>query len=90
MEILNLVDSESRAMIHALFKLKEESGKMKVYSSNTRQLKETLNKEIFNMIDRMVLLNEFVCNLSKYDDDEIAYMINITELIDGEDGTEKD
>lgn len=83
-EIINLFDSETRAMTFVLMELWETLLKKKYYTKNEEKIKSTLNERLCKVMDTTTALQELVSRLKELDEFDLMHGDDIDEIVRGE------
>lgn len=81
-DIINLFDSELRAMSFLQMELLGMLDKKKIFTKNEEKLKVLLKERLHRMIDAGLAMQELVNRLKEMEEFEMLHVIDVDELLD--------
>lgn len=83
-DIINLFDSETRAMAHVQMELYDMLVTKPSYSKNEEKIKAVLIEGLCSMIDSVTAIQELVSKLKELDEFDLMHGDDFDEIVRGE------
>lgn len=80
-DIINLLDSETRAMAFVQMELWEKLHKQKYHTKNGEMIRDVVHKRLSKLVDAAAEMQELVTKLKDYDEFELGYGLEVEEIV---------
>ena len=80
-DLINLFDSELRAMAYVQMELWEKLHKQKYHTKNGEMIRDVLHNRLGKMVEATTEMQEFITRLKEFDDFEMGYGLEVGEIV---------